>query len=100
VPVAAPVCAGPGVPAEASDRIYLEIGAGASQTAPMPDKHSARSDSVLIKRYAGRRLYDTMNSTYVTLDDLANMILAGERFTVRDAETGTDITRDILDRLH
>ena len=64
----------------------------------MPEKHRARS--VLIKRYAGRRLYDTVNATYVTRDDLANMILAGERFSVRDAETGTDITHDILDRLH
>jgi polyhydroxyalkanoate synthesis repressor PhaR len=66
----------------------------------MTEKHRARSDSILIKRYAGRRLYNTVNSIYVTLDDLSNMILAGERFTVRDAETGTDITRDILDRLH
>lgn len=66
----------------------------------MTAKHSARSDSVLIKQYAGRRLYDTVGATYVTLDDLANMILAGERFTVRDAQTGTDITRNILDRLH
>jgi polyhydroxyalkanoate synthesis repressor PhaR len=64
----------------------------------MPEKHRARS--VLIKRYAGRRLYDTVNASYVTLDDLAEIILAGGRFTVRDAETGTDITRDILDRLH
>ena len=66
----------------------------------MTEKHGARSDCVLIKRYAGRRLYHTVNATYVTRDDLANMILAGERFTVRDAETGTDITRNILDRLH
>ena len=66
----------------------------------MTAKPSTRSDCVLIKRYAGRRLYDTVNATYVTRDDLANMILAGDRFTVRDAETGTDITCDILDRLH
>ncbi len=66
----------------------------------MSEKHSARSNSILVKRYAGRRLYDTVNATYITLDDLANMILAGERFSVRDAETGTDITHDILDRLH
>ena len=59
----------------------------------MTEKHGARSDCVLIKRYAGRRLYHTVNATYVTRDDLANMILAGERFTVREAETGTDITR-------
>ena len=66
----------------------------------MPESHSARSDSVLIKRYAGRRLYNTACSTYVTLEDLADMILAGERFVVRDAETGADITRDVFGRLH
>jgi hypothetical protein len=66
----------------------------------MPETHGARSDCVLIKQYAGRRLYNTVRSTYVTLDDLADMILAGERFAVHDAGTGTDITRDILDRLH
>jgi polyhydroxyalkanoate synthesis repressor PhaR len=63
-------------------------------------KQNARSDCVLIKRYAGRRLYHTVNATYLTRDDLVNMILAGERFTVRDAETGSDITRNILDRLN
>jgi polyhydroxyalkanoate synthesis regulator protein len=36
----------------------------------------------------------------VAVEDLADMILAGERFLVRDAETGADITRDVLDRLH
>ena len=66
----------------------------------MPENHSARADSVLIKRYAGRRLYNTVSATYVTADDLANMILDGERFIVRDAETGADITRGILGRLH
>jgi polyhydroxyalkanoate synthesis repressor PhaR len=66
----------------------------------MPENHSARADSVLIKRYANRRLYNTVSSTYVTLAYLSNMILGGERFIVRDAETGADITRDILDRLH
>jgi polyhydroxyalkanoate synthesis repressor PhaR len=66
----------------------------------MPENHSARADSILIKRYAGRRLYNTVSATYVTADDLANMILDGERFIVRDAGTGADVTRDILDRLH
>jgi polyhydroxyalkanoate synthesis regulator protein len=36
---------------------------------------------------------------YVTQDDLAEMVLNGERFTVRDAETGEDVTRAVLDRL-
>jgi polyhydroxyalkanoate synthesis regulator protein len=66
----------------------------------MADKQSARADSILIKRYAGRRLYNTVSLTYVSLDDLANMILNDNRFVVRDAETGDDITSDILSRLH
>jgi polyhydroxyalkanoate synthesis repressor PhaR len=66
----------------------------------MPEKHGAKTDPVLIKRYANRRLYNTVSATYVSVDHLANMILDGERFIVRDAETGADITRDILDRLH
>lgn len=55
---------------------------------------------VLIKRYAGRRLYNTATAAYLSLDDLAGMILNGQRFIVRESETGQDITRDILDRLH
>jgi polyhydroxyalkanoate synthesis repressor PhaR len=66
----------------------------------MPEKHSPPTDSVLIKRYAGRRLYNAVSATYVSLNDLANMILDGERFVVHDAETGADITREVLDRLH
>jgi polyhydroxyalkanoate synthesis repressor PhaR len=57
-------------------------------------------EPVLIKRYAGRRLYNTASATYLTLDDLADMVIQRTRFTVRDAKTGEDITQDILDRLH
>jgi polyhydroxyalkanoate synthesis repressor PhaR len=64
----------------------------------MPENSSA--DTILIKRYAGRRLYDTAGLTYVTLDDLADLVLKRQRFVVRDAETGNDITREILDRLN
>jgi polyhydroxyalkanoate synthesis repressor PhaR len=55
---------------------------------------------VLIKRYAGHRLYNTETSTYVTLDDLATMLMSGRRFIVQEADTGEDVTGDILDRLH
>jgi polyhydroxyalkanoate synthesis regulator protein len=39
-----------------------------------------------------------VSSTYVSLDDLANMVLNRERFIVLDAQTGNDITREILNR--
>jgi len=55
---------------------------------------------VLIKRYAGHRLYNTETSTYVTLDDLATILVSGRRLVVLEASTGEDITSDILDRLH
>lgn len=51
---------------------------------------------VTIKKYANRRLYNTGASAYVTLDDLAEMVKAGEDFVVYDAKSGEDITRSVL----
>jgi len=57
----------------------------------------AKSDEpITIKKYANRRLYNTGTSTYVTLEDLAAMVKAGEDFIVHDAKTGEDITRQVL----
>src|SRR5258708_1365903 len=52
--------------------------------------------TIKIKKYANRRLYNTGTSTYVTLEDLAAMVKAGEDFIVHDAKTGEDITRQVL----
>jgi polyhydroxyalkanoate synthesis regulator protein len=60
---------------------------------------NVQADPILIKRYAGRRLYNTATLTYATLDDLANMVLQHRPFVVRDADTGGDITREILDQI-
>ena len=59
-----------------------------------------RSDVTLVKRYADRRFYNTVTSTYVSLMDMAEMVLDGRRFKVLDADTGQDITREILNQLH
>jgi polyhydroxyalkanoate synthesis repressor PhaR len=57
----------------------------------------AKSDEpITIKKYANRRLYNTGTSTYVTLEDLAVMVKAGEDFVVYDAKSGEDITRSVL----
>ena len=56
-------------------------------------------EPILIKRYAGKRLYNTQSAGYVTNQDLADMVLGRIRFIVRDAETGADITLDYLKRL-
>jgi len=59
----------------------------------------AKDDPVVIKKYANRRLYNTGTSTYVTLEDLAEMVKRGEDFTVQDAKTGEDITHPVLTQI-
>ncbi len=59
----------------------------------------AKDEPVVIKKYANRRLYNTGTSTYVTLEDLANMVKKGEEFTVQDAKTGDDITHPVLTQI-
>ena len=50
----------------------------------------------VIKKYPNRRLYDTATSTYITLTQVKDMVIAGECVRVRDAKTGEDLTRSIL----
>jgi len=50
----------------------------------------------IIKKYPNRRLYDTEISSYVTLEDVRQLIVEGETFEVRDAKTGKDLTRAVL----
>jgi polyhydroxyalkanoate synthesis repressor PhaR len=50
----------------------------------------------ILKKYPNRRLYDTQTSGYITLADVRQMVLDSERFVVRDAKTGEDLTRSIL----
>lgn len=59
----------------------------------------AKDEPVIIKKYANRRLYNTGTSTYVTLEDLAEMVKKGEDFTVQDAKTGDDITHPVLTQI-
>ncbi|RWA58688.1 polyhydroxyalkanoate synthesis repressor PhaR [Mesorhizobium sp.] len=60
---------------------------------------AAKDDPIVIKKYANRRLYNTGTSTYVTLEDLADMVKKGEEFTVQDAKTGDDITHPVLTQI-
>jgi len=53
-------------------------------------------EPTVIKKYANRRLYHTGTSSYVTLEDLAGLVRAGEDFAVYDAKSGEDITRSVL----
>ncbi|MCC0012345.1 MAG: polyhydroxyalkanoate synthesis repressor PhaR [Rhodobiaceae bacterium] len=63
------------------------------------EKSAGSKPAITIKKYANRRLYNTGTSTYVTLDDLATLVKAGEEFVVVDAKTGEDITRSVLTQI-
>ena len=54
---------------------------------------------VLIKKYGNRRLYDSSNSQYVNLDDIAGFIREGKDVQVVDAKTGQDLTRVTLTQI-
>jgi polyhydroxyalkanoate synthesis repressor PhaR len=52
--------------------------------------------SRVIKKYPNRRLYDTQTSSYITLSEVKQLVMARQSFEVRDAKSGEDITRSIL----
>lgn len=62
---------------------------------PAPDKR----EPVVIKKYANRRLYNTETSTYVTLEDLAEMVRSDRDFVVYDAKSGDDLTHTVLTQI-
>jgi polyhydroxyalkanoate synthesis repressor PhaR len=64
----------------------------------MPDTTNQPAP-ITIKKYANRRLYNTATSSYVTLDNLCQMVKDGADFVVYDAKTGEDITRAVLTQI-
>ncbi len=54
---------------------------------------------VVVKKYANRRLYNTESSSYITLENLADMVRVGRDFVVYDARSGDDITRGVLTQI-
>ena len=54
------------------------------------------SEPRIIKKYPNRRLYDTVVSRYVTLEDVRTLVLEEVPFQIRDARTNEDLTRSIL----
>ncbi len=57
------------------------------------------TESKIIKRYQNRKLYDTHESTYVTLDEISKMIRNGENLRIIDNKTKNDITATTLIQL-
>lgn len=62
-------------------------------------KRADDGGTVVIKKYANRRLYNTGTSSYITLEDIAAMVRAETDFTVVDAKTGEDLTHQILTQI-
>ena len=62
-----------------------------------PQAPEASSDALrLIKKYPNRRLYDTQTSSYITLHQVKDMVVAGVALQVVDAKTNEDLTRSIF----
>lgn len=62
-------------------------------------KAGAGEGPVTIKKYANRRLYNTETSSYITLDNLSQMIRDGRDFRVVDAKSNEDITHNVLTQI-
>lgn len=54
------------------------------------------TDKIVLKKYSNRRLYDTHNSRYVTLEDVTGLIKSGHQVEIIDAATKEDVTAFIL----
>jgi polyhydroxyalkanoate synthesis repressor PhaR len=65
----------------------------------LPEGQSAEKPPVVVKKYANRRLYNTESSSYITLENLGDMVRQGRHFVVYDAKTGDDITRGVLTQI-
>lgn len=75
--------------------IYTNVAVGAQSMA----NDSKNGGTVIIKKYANRRLYNTSTSSYITLDHLAQMVKDNVDFQVIDAKTGADLTHAILTQI-
>ena len=62
-------------------------------------KRADDGSAIVIKKYANRRLYNTGTSSYITLEDIAEMVREETDFQVVDAKTGEDITHAILTQI-
>jgi len=69
------------------------------ERAIMDTSSPAPRPPVVVKKYANRRLYNTETSSYITLDNLAEMIRTGRDFVVYDAKSSEDITRGVLTQI-
>ncbi len=70
-----------------------------NRTTPMSSNSPRQTKAKVIKRYGNRKLYDTEQSSYVVLNDIAKMIRNEEEVRVIDNETKDDITSATLTQI-
>lgn len=75
------------------------LNAGANSGANSAEAMARAQNVKVIKRYQNRKLYDTHQSCYVTLDEIAEMIMRGEEVVVVDNRTKKDITSSTLTQI-
>lgn len=87
-------------PAEKLSRGFQESGQPFSPKAGNKRADTTdKSQPVIIKKYANRRLYNTETSSYVTLEDLGEMVRSERDFLVYDAKSGEDLTHTVLTQI-
>ena len=62
----------------------------------MAKREDSTPGKVIIKKYSNRRLYDSTNKRYVTLEDISELIREGNEVKVIDSQSGADISKVIL----
>ena len=78
---------------------HVSASVGSASAGSPPSNPPPSPAPVVVKKYANRRWYNTETSSYITLDNLADMIRAGRDFVVYDAKSGEDITRGVLTQI-
>lgn len=78
---------------------FGSFGGGQGQEGTLSNTSRASAKTKIIKRYQNRKLYDTQQSCYVTLDDIAKMIRTNEEVMVIDNKTKNDITAATLTQI-
>jgi polyhydroxyalkanoate synthesis repressor PhaR len=58
----------------------------------VPNAPATAAEPKVIKRYTNRKLYDTVESRYVTLEEIGEMVKAGAEVKIIDNRTKDDLT--------
>ena len=57
------------------------------------------AETIRIRRYPNRRLYDRSRQRYITLQDIEELVHEGQTVEIQDSRTGEDLTRQILTQI-